>query len=599
MDIILTNEQSIFIDKVLQGSNVLVDACVGSGKTTAIQCLCNKVPSNKKILYLTYNKLLKIDAREKIKGKNIIVTNYHGYAWSCLNRIGIKSGISDLLQVFNREKPPVGKFDLIVLDEYQDIDLEISQMLDYIVSENPTSQLVAVGDMKQKIYDKTSLDVQSYIEKYLGKFISLEFTNCFRLPKEYSQKLGRIWMKSINGVNNKCEIIIMPRNEIITFLSEQQPSDLLCLGAREGVMASVLNELERKYNDKFNKNTVYASISDKDTAGVVQPSKDTAIFTTYDSSKGLERKICVVFDFTESYWQVRVRQPQQKYEILRNIFLVAASRGKNKIIFVSNDEALLSEQSLSTPEETNNKLEDMTISEMFDFKYQEDIEECYGLLEKKKIEQSDKSIIDIRSNDGLIDLTPCIGIFQEAFYFDNYDIKREFELFKRIHRDKKIKDESSFKSLGKKIVYLTSLETNQRRYYTQVSLPLVSNVHKKELSRRLESKLKKDEQEQILCNISFAEKRNGTELFQAIGYADVLKDNVIYELKFVSELTHVHFLQCACYVVALGLKKGILWNTRNNDMYEIAIPNEKKFLDAVAKTITKRTINKYYKPRRE
>ena len=78
--------------------------------------------------------------------------------------------------------------------------------------------------------------------------------------------------------------------------------------------------------------TVYASISDSDSMGSTEPKKDSAIFTTYDSSKGLERKIVVIFDYTESYWSVRINKPFQSYEILRNIFCVAASRGKNQII---------------------------------------------------------------------------------------------------------------------------------------------------------------------------------------------------------------------------------------------------------------------------
>ena len=76
----------------------------------------------------------------------------------------------------------------------------------------------------------------------------------------------------------------------------------------------------------------------------------------------------------------------------------------------------------------------------------------------------------------------------------------------------------------------------------------------------------------------------------------MLKDNVIYELKFVSELSHVHFLQCACYMIALEKEKGILWNTRDNTRYEIRIPDRDAFLDAVAKTITKRKLERYYYP---
>ena len=95
------------------------------------------------------------------------------------------------------------------------------------------------------------------------------------------------------------------------------------------------------------------------------------------------------------------------------------------------------------------------------------------------------------------------------------------------------------------------------------------------------------------CNIDFATV-NGKKAFSAQGYADVVKDNVVYELKFVSELSNVHFLQCACYMVALDLKRGILWNTRDNKAFEIRVPDIKAFLDAVANAVTKGQIKAYH-----
>lgn len=44
----LSEEQKEFIEIALKGSNILVDACIGSGKTTSIQHLCDLLPQDKK-----------------------------------------------------------------------------------------------------------------------------------------------------------------------------------------------------------------------------------------------------------------------------------------------------------------------------------------------------------------------------------------------------------------------------------------------------------------------------------------------------------------------------------------------------------------------
>lgn len=592
----LSAEQQRFVDEAESGKNILVDACIGSGKTTAIQFLCNQLSEDKNILYLTYNKLLKLDAQSKIKNQNTTVTNYHGFAFTTLKKLGISVGVPEMIIKFNEIKPKLERYDVLIIDEYQDIDEELSIMLENIKDTNPDMQIIAVGDMEQKIYDKTTLNVYAFMQSFLGEHIKLEFTQCFRLSADLASKLGRIWNKSIIGVNDNCKVEEMTIDEVAEFLAQRNPEDILCLGARKGELADTLNYLEENHSDKFNKKTVYASITDDDSEGIA-PKPTSAIFTTFDSSKGLERKICVVFDFTESYWSMRIRQPRQSYKILRNIFCVAASRGKERIIFVKNREAILSEETLSKEVQANNKFRPVNISDMFDFKYKEDIERCYSLLKVKLLKNNKFSpLINIKLKDELIDLSPCVGIYQEAVFFKNYNIDKAIDFIVRIDRNLgKSFDERELKeSLDKKILLLTSLETKQNRYRTQVDTPFVTEAGKRALIERLGTMFKQDEEVQVKCLIGFSDKESGKLILSAMGIADVVKNKTVYELKFVSELKHEHFLQCACYMVALGLKKGILWNTRNNAKYEIKVPDKTKFLDAVAKAITKGYFTKYY-----
>lgn len=588
----LSEEQQEFIVKAKEGKNILVDACIGSGKTTTIQVLCNEM-TNKKILYLTYNTLLKLDAREKIHMKNVTVTNYHGFAFTVLKKKGIAVGKQDLIQTFNKMKPALGsKYNVLILDEYQDIEQEIAEMLLHIKKRNPNLQIIAVGDMEQKIYDKTTLDVPQFIDSFLGDHVKMNFSKCFRLNSELASKLGTVWEKEINGVNSDCEVQHMSFDECIKFLSTQKPSDILCLGARTGLMAKALNELEKKNPEKFNKKSVYASIANEDRQNS-KPDSSTAIFTTYDSSKGMERPICVVFDYTLDYWQIRAKQPMTKYEILRNIFCVAASRGKKKIIFVSRKDSIpLSVSTLKNKFETLNncnKFKAFYISNMFDFKYIEDTEKCFSLLKIKRVsKREEETPIDLPNSDYLIDLSPCIGVYQEAAFFKNYDIDSQLKYTEQAaERTIKLPPNAT---LEQKILYLTALETAYNRYATQVKIPFISESNGNAVKTRLKTVFDENEtvqqEKHFQCDVRNIESKEIGNI-SIIGRADVLKDNKIFELKFVSELEHKHFLQLACYLFIFKIHKGVLWNVRTNEKYEVTIPDREAFLSAVVKTITK------------
>lgn len=582
----LTIEQKRFVDRALERRNILVDACIGSGKTTAIQTLCNHF-STERILYLTYNKLLKLDAQRRIRNPYVRVTNYHGFGWQELARNGIQVGVGDIIQTYNKVKPDCQHYDILILDEYQDIEEEISYMLQHIKDCCPNIQIIAVGDMAQKIYDKTRLDVQVFIREFLDSFIPMEFTQCFRIGESHAAKLGRIWEKTIHGVNPDFQIRVMQQYEIQKLTATLKPEQLLVLGSNSGERTKLQNYLEKKYPDVFNKTTVWSKISDQSES--TSPTPNCAIFTTYDGCKGMEREVCVLYDWSKTYWNIRLMKPNTRYEILRNIFCVAASRAKRLLIIADVDDSL-SEEDLINPDHYYQLQTDLNMSNMFDFKYIEDVELAYSCLDVKEIQPVGETI-DVPITDELIDLSFCVGNYQEAMYFENYDIHESIEFYLSQPKMSHFRRDYQQYTMDQKILYLAMLETGQQRYCSQVTWPIVTDEQRQQIAERLSTHLPADAVVQQPCSLMFCD--DDQRPFSANGMLDAVVDRVVYELKFVSVLSHVHVLQTAMYLVSKNYAVGRLWNVRTNQMYEIRIPDISKFLDRVTQAVTKGSVSRY------
>ncbi|MHA0306144.1 AAA family ATPase [Mesomycoplasma ovipneumoniae] len=602
----LTPQQQQVINLAKKGKNVLVDGCIGSGKTTVIQALCNRFPG-KEILYLTYNWLLKNEAQNKIENDKVTVENYHDFAKSMLKQQGINPSSGNPIKIFLDHDISVATFDVLLIDEYQDIGFLISMLLERIKTQNPNIQIVAVGDIKQKIYDNTKLDVENFIDKFLVSYEKCSLTVSFTMPKDHANMLSKVWNKTINGVNENCQVEYMELDQIKEFLSKQKPSDILCLGKNDGQkndgeMLKVLNYLEKNHSAIFDKKTVYVSTRERDVN--LFSKKNSAIFTTFDSSKWIKRPICVIFDFTESYWFKRLKEIASNYEILRNLFCVAASRGKEKIIFVKpsdhDEDKIFDKDTLIktlSSEPQKDRLEKYSMSTMFQNNYDEDKIEMRQMLDVEQIHTDDKTVIEVKNLDGFIDLSPCIGIFLEANYFNNYYmVKKIWNLIPNYH-DKKQKsprrdeyidfiNNKNRKSLNDLILFYRYLQTGKERYIEQAQRNFVNDKVIQQMKKRLSEVLSRDEKIQEHCSLKYDNNVNNFTM-NVRGIADVVKDNTVYELKFVNYLTDDHFLQTASYMLALKKEKGILWNVKKNEMYKIKIKNCENFRVKLAETISK------------
>lgn len=614
----------------------LADDYIVTHNTSTIQKLCNELKAatpQARILYLTYSKLLKEDAQLRVRGAK--VQNYHGIVYPSLLNAGIKCGISESIATFNRRfkelSPNFETYDVLIIDEYQDITEEYAELLRNIKSKNPVMQVIMVGDMEQRVSAASRHNAQEFARSFCVEPEFLSFTQSFRIGSQMAKELSTAWNKPIKGVNEKQTIEVIGYNEAVKRMVDMQDrvGDILVLGKRNGGMTDALNHVEHRAPEAFNKNTVYASVRDSQAKRGMSP--DAAIFTTFDSSKGLERDTCFIFDYTEETFDMRLNFPDSNPEVLRNVFLVAASRGKNNVFFVSDDrwegddrtmhDDMIGEIEVDSfvnlPEQTRPQYGNaFDVASMFHFKYVETVDEAYALLDVEKVaggsddddDENESESIVVNLSDGLIDLSRVINIYQKYEYFQ--DFKAESELPSTGEAaiyafESNLAKMSARKStkLGLRHAALDRWEaslalvaamTNYDRYAMQVDVRPSDEVMA-QIRARLAEQLAPDErvQREFMLEGVAMHTRVDTSPITFVGVCDVVRDDEVWGVEFVEEFTHPDFLRIAMLAVMSGSERGVLWNIRTNERFVVRAPDRQRFLDAVVNCVSKQSYRKF------
>ena len=160
----LSKEQKNILESVSTGSNIVVDAVAGTGKTTMILALAKEFPS-KEILQLTYNKALKHEVKEKARVENLqnlSIQTYHSLAVKYYSSVAYVD--NEIARVVSSRMPqsiPIRPFDILVIDEAQDMTLLYFMLVvKFTMDYGCPFQLIILGDYMQGLYQFKGSDAR-------------------------------------------------------------------------------------------------------------------------------------------------------------------------------------------------------------------------------------------------------------------------------------------------------------------------------------------------------------------------------------------------------------------------------------------------------
>lgn len=359
-----SNEQLNIIECVKNGRSCVGDAVAGSGKTTTVRWLAKSMP-DKRIMQITYNKLLKEEVRNTVKADgltNITIHNYHSIATVFYNPFAHKD--DELKQVIDTDMEPrrdIPIIDIIVLDEVQDMTIAfcklikkfILDMIRYSVddsSDNNNTQpkypvMLFLGDHNQGINDFLGADIR-FITKV--QQIWPDVFPIMKMPLRTSYRVTRQIASFVNDcVLGHERLVAVKDGEPVTYIRNtrhamhfpvaQEVFRLINSGVPPGDIFILMQSVRGKAIPALENHLVGAQIpvyvTKTNDEKVEQVLKGKLVITTFNQSKGRERPYVFVYGFDKSIYMVGNKSMDECPAVL----YVALTRAIKKL-YVCQDE---------------------------------------------------------------------------------------------------------------------------------------------------------------------------------------------------------------------------------------------------------------------
>ena len=645
----ISEHQNNIIQELILNKNVVVDSVAGSGKTTTNLHIASHFV-NKNILLLTYNAKLKLETREKLKKfdiNNIEVHSYHSFCVKYYNNQCFTDTI--IRQLLKKKTEPLKTFnyDLIVLDEAQDITILYYELVCKIYKDNKNlnTQMCIFGDKNQSIFDFNKAD-QRFIEFASDIFNfnkSLEWAICnlpvsFRITHEMSLFINKCLLKNDRIISNKitknkpryiiCDAFgntrySRPIQEIKYYLNlGYEPKDIFILAPSVKSEGSPVRQLENKIKQTMPNILVFVPSNDDEKLDE-KLLKDKIIFSTFHQTKGLERKVVIIFGFDSSYFKYYKRDSNPK--VCPNELYVATTRGiehltvfhhykNNYLPFINSDKLRRycyfeenKELDIAEFSDESKKIIDTPVESVIDFLPQNVIDHCFNQLVITKNEEFIFNRIDILTTTSNDESTESVGeitgiaipsyfelkiknklSIRQQLINENFENNLIVQTIAQPRKKQHIIDKIKIETLTpEQLLYICNCwNAHKNGYLFKVYQITNYNWLKQDtldkcIERMTNLNITNDSVFEYKVEIEDEKELLNRRL---IGFIDCFdkNNNIIYEFKCVSKLTKEHYLQLAFYMYIYELNKKtdadisyVLFNILTNEYYTVSCDSEK------------------------
>lgn len=338
--------------------NVAVDAVAGSGKTTTILGMCERLHAAKPdahVLILSYNRALCDETQARVNkfgfDSFVDVRTFYKFAGVLSKTVCFtEPDLRQVLEILGTLTCP--KYDMVVVDEAQDMKEPYFRLTKLAAQSSPDCTLVVVGDEMQSLYEFASADAR-FLTHAPEVFHELPKPwKRFSLPHTYrcSQAICDFVNDTMLGHERlRCgiphiigevtyvhherqfhvEYVADTIKELVQsgkygcrdifVLTNSTNNDWRCQA-----IASRLRKLE-----KSNEHSMV--ILDDATPATHENTRNKITFSTFHRTKGLERKVVFVLNYDVTY-------TPRGYTSCPEVHYVAATRAKEKLYLLHDSE---------------------------------------------------------------------------------------------------------------------------------------------------------------------------------------------------------------------------------------------------------------------